>query len=82
MEPIQSDIFVCKGDLLIQTLSVSHFIISDGDCVLQKGQHGMLVGGRFCNMVFDVCYAKFYEAYSTEIHVNVYGRVADLFRTI
>ena len=24
MEPIQSDIFVCKGDLLIQILSVSH----------------------------------------------------------
>ena len=43
MEPIQSDIFVCKGDLLIQTLLVSHFIISDGDCVLQKEQHEILV---------------------------------------
>ena len=50
MEPIQSDIFVCEGDLLIHTLSISHFT-PDGDCVLQKGQHGMLVGGRFCNMV-------------------------------
>ena len=30
---------------------------------------------------FDGCYAKFYQPYSAEIHVNVFGRVADLFRT-
>ena len=45
--------------------------------------YGILKGG-FCNMLafyFDGCYAKFYQPYSTEIHVNVFGRVADLFRT-